>query len=643
MVNIQEELNFSLKLLKEEWKEDLQQYRNKFAYTSISDRKEQGVCWYPVMLKKSKIGMGDRVILELERTDVNQSHVFQSGKSVSIFSNQPDRQSQEFNINAVVNFVKRDTMVVTLQGDFLPDWIEEGRLGVDLLFDEASYREMEFALKAVQKAEKGRLGELKKVLLGAKVANFQNGTFQKLSNLNDAQNQALELVNFAQDVAIIHGPPGTGKTTTLVASIMDTLRYESQVMVCAPSNAAVDLLVEKLSELNINVLRIGHPARVEEKILAQTLDAKISQHPSYKDLKKLRKSAESYRSMGQKYKRNFGHEERMQRKRLMEEAKRIKEDAEHLENYIVYDVFQASQVIACTMVGASNQALKGMSFPVVFIDEAGQGLEAATWIPIMKANKVVMAGDHCQLPPTIKSITAAKAGLSETLFEKVIKRQPDFSKMLTIQYRMPSVIMGFSSSQFYQGKLEAAENTLSHHFGQEEPVMEFIDTAGSGYADQQERTTLSTLNADEAKFSLDYLEQFMKKIGIATFKQEKRTIGLISPYRAQVRKFKELIFESYDYPNLRAFEDLLTIDSIDGFQGQERDLIIISLVRSNAKGEIGFLADVRRMNVALTRAKRKLVIIGDSATLATHPFYDKLLTYIQEEGTYRSIYEFLSY
>ncbi|MCH7403648.1 AAA domain-containing protein [Belliella kenyensis] len=643
MVNIQEELSFSLKLLKEEWKEDLQQYRAKFAYTSISDRKEQGVCWYPVIVKKSKIGMGDRVILELDRTDSNQAHVFQSGKSVSIFSNQPHRQSQEYAAHAVVNFVKKDTMVVTLQGDYLPDWIEEGRLGVDLLFDEASYREMEFALKAVQKAEKGRLGELKQVLLGAQLARFQKGKFHKLSYLNQTQNEALELVNNAQDVAIIHGPPGTGKTTTLVAAIEDTLHYEKQVMVNAPSNAAVDLLVEKLCELNVNVLRIGHPARVEERILAQTLDSKISQHPSYKDLKKLRKSAESYRSLGQKYKRNFGHEERMQRKRLLEEAKRTKEDAEHLENYIVYDIFQATQVVACTMVGASNHALKGMNFPVVFIDEAAQGLEAATWIPIMKANKVVMAGDHCQLPPTIKSIAAAKAGLSETLFEKAIKRQPDSSKMLTTQYRMPSAIMGFSSSYFYHGKLEAADNTISHHFGEDEPVLEFVDTAGSGYLEQQERNTMSTLNADEAKFALDYLEMILKRIGIATLKQEKRNIGLISPYRAQVRKFKELIFESYDYPNLRAFEDLLTIDSIDGFQGQERDVIIISLVRSNTKGEIGFLADVRRMNVALTRAKRKLVIIGDSATLATHPFYDNLLNYIQENGTYRSIYEFLSY
>ncbi|MCH7398975.1 AAA domain-containing protein [Belliella sp. DSM 107340] len=641
MHNIQEELNISLKLLRQEWAEDLEQYKKKFLYTSISDKKKQGVCWYPLQIKKTKVGLGDRIILELERYDTNDSHVFQSGKSVSVFSNQEGFHGQDARVNGVVNSVRKDVMTITLQSDDLPDWLNDGKIGVDLLFDEASYREMEATMKAVIKADKGRLGAIKNILLGSQVSSFSERKYLPQEQLNPAQNQALKLIDSADDVAIIHGPPGTGKTTTLIAAIKYALHSNKQILVCAPSNAAVDLLVEKLSDDGVSTLRIGHPARVDDKILAQTLDAKISLHDSYKDLKKLRKSAEEYRKLGRKYKRNFGHEERLQRKRMLDEATRIKLDAENLENYIIYDVFQSTQVFASTLVGSSNQALRGMHFPLVFIDEAGQGLEAATWIPILKADKIVMAGDHCQLPPTIKSYEAAKAGLSETLFEKVIKRQPEASKMLTIQYRMPEKIMGFSSRMFYKSNLEAAENTLFHFLSPEEPVLEFVDTAGSGYLEHQEKESLSTLNADEAKFTLYYLENLIKRVGVAKIKMEGWNIGLISPYRAQVRKFQELIFDSYEYPNLRSFSELLTVDSIDGFQGQERDIIFISLVRSNEKGEIGFLSDTRRMNVALTRAKRKLVVIGDSSTLSSNDFYNSFLTYVEEHGEYKSVYEFM--
>lgn len=639
MGNIQEELRNSLKLLKQEWEEDLQQYKKKFLYTSISDKKEEGVCWYPVQLKKSKIGFGERLILEFERFDPGAPHVFQSGKSVSIFSNQPQFQSQR--VNGVINQVKKDAMIVTLQAEDIPDWMHQGKLGIDLLFDEASYREMESAMKAVIKSEKGRLGELKEILLGEKPTSLLAAFGNKVSHLNSSQNEALELVKSSKDVAVIHGPPGTGKTTTLVASIVQALEESRQVLVCAPSNAAVDYLVEKLLEHKVKTLRIGHPARVEDHILSQTLDAKIALHDSYKDLKRLKKSSDDYRKLGQKHKRTFGPEERMQRRRLLDEAARCRDEAQSLEDYITYDIFQDTQVFACTLVGAANSALKGMSFPIVFIDEAAQGLEAATWIPIQKAAKVVMAGDHCQLPPTIKSYEAAKNGLSETLFEKVIKRKPESSKMLSLQYRMPELVMGFSSKYFYHNGLKAAENTLQHFLNPEEPVLEYIDTAGSGYNEQQEEESLSTFNLEEARFSLRYLENLIKRIGIAEIKTHQWNIGLIAPYRAQVRRFNELVFESYEFPNLRSFSELLTIDSIDGFQGQERDIIVISLVRSNAKGEIGFLADTRRMNVALTRAKRKLIVVGDSATLSIHPFYNSFLDYIDANGCYKSVFEYL--
>jgi len=326
---------------------------------------------------------------------------------------------------------------------------------------------------------------------------------------------------------------------------------------------------------------------------------------------------------------------------MYQEVSRIREAAEQLEDYIRADVYQRTQVFASTLVGASSHHLKGMMFDIVFIDEAAQGLEAATWIPILKAKKVVFAGDHCQLPPTIKSYEAARQGLSTTLFEKIIHRQPQTAQMLQVQYRMPESIMGFSNQHFYEGKLEAAENTRSHAFSPDEPVLEWIDTAGSGYTDQQEPESLSTFNPEEARFACRHLNDTIKRIGFGLFKENGWTVGLIAPYSAQVRYLRYLIFETYEFPNLKAFADLITIDTVDGFQGQERDLMLISLTRSNESGEIGFLADERRMNVAITRAKRKLILIGDSSTLAQHPFFDELLRYFEEKEAYRSVWEFM--
>ena len=458
--------------------------------------------------------------------------------------------------------------------------------------------------------------------------------------LNDSQNKACEKIANAKDVAIIHGPPGTGKTTTLIQAIQEAVDARLSILVSAPSNAAVDLLVEKLTDVGISTLRLGHPARVEEKILNQTMDAQTANHESYRDLKKLRKDIDHYLKLAKQYKRSFGPEERRQRKMLFDEVGRIREAAKHLEEYISFDIFQKTQVFASTLVGSSSNYLKGMIFDVVFIDEAAQGLEAATWIPILKAKKVVFAGDHLQLPPTIKSYEAAKEGLAITLMEKVIQRKPQVAELLQVQYRMKAEIMGFSNEYFYQGKLQAAENTKQHFF-EYEAILEWIDTAGAAYTDRQEEESLSTFNPEETLFACKYLNELIKRIGISTFKENGWTIGLIAPYSAQVRYLRSLIFESFDFPNLKAFADLITIDTVDGFQGQERDLMLISLTRSNERGEIGFLADERRMNVALTRAKRKLVLIGDSSTLASNSFFDSLLGYFEEKSGYRSVWEFM--
>ncbi|UCS93430.1 AAA family ATPase [Echinicola marina] len=642
MSKIQEELKFTLQLLKKEWAEDLEQYRLKTLSASLADKKKEGICWYPVQVIKTKVGMGERLILEVERAESGQSHSFQSGKSISLFSNFSEGKAPR--VNGIVNFVRKNTMTITLMGNEWPDWLHDGKLGVDLHFDEASYREMDFAMNSVIKAESGRLGQLRDVFLGEKQADFDDGFITgDIDGLNNSQNEAVRKVLNTQDVAVVHGPPGTGKTTTLVAAIKEVLKRHPQVMVCAPSNAAVDLLVEKLSISGVSTLRIGHPARVDDQILEQTLDAKIAAHQSYRDLKKLRKSVEEYRRMGRKYKRNFGQAEREQRKRLLAEASKAKEAAAHLEDYIIFDVFQQSQVMATTLVGANNPVLKGMKFPVVFIDEAGQGLEPATWIPVMKADKIIMAGDHCQLPPTIKSYEASKEGLSETLFEKVIKRQANASIMLRMQYRMPEMIMKFSSEYFYQGALKAAENTLQHALGKEEPVIEFIDTAGSGFAEHLEKDSLSKLNTEEARFSLGMLEKLIDRLGMEAFQSEKYSISIVSPYKAQVKKLTELLEEGEGFGQLRELRDNISVGTIDGFQGQERDIILISLVRSNEQGEIGFLADIRRMNVALTRARRKLIVVGDSATLSAHPFYQQYLDFVTENGFYKSIYEVMEF
>ena len=641
MPNSLDELKTGLTLLQLEWREDLAQYKKKFLNTSVADKKKEGITWHPILLKKSKIGMGERLIIEVERTDTNYPSSFSSGKSVSFFSTQDGYHSPEFRVNGVVNQAKKDTLVVTLQADEVPDWMESGRLGVDLLFDEASYREMESALKKVLAAQQPQLVQFREMVYGELRPRQKEVTALTLPDLNFSQVLACQKIASAEDMAVVHGPPGTGKTTTLIAAIEQAVIAQQRILVCAPSNAAVDLLVEKLVDRGIATLRLGHPARVEEKILNQTLDAKLAFHDSYRDLKKLRKETESYLQLAKQYKRNFGPEERAQRKLMYQEVSRIREAAEQLEEYIRTDIYQKTQVFASTLVGAGSNYLKGMVFDLVFIDEAAQGLEAATWIPILKAKKVVFAGDHCQLPPTIKSQEAARQGLSITLFEKIIRRHPAAAQMLQVQYRMPEVVMGFSNGQFYGGQLEAAENTIHHAFGEDEPVLEWVDTAGSGYSEQSEAESLSTFNPEEAKFACQYLNDTILRIGFGLFKEKGWTIGLIAPYSAQVRRLRHLIFDTYDYPNLRAFSDLITIDTVDGFQGQERDLMLLSMTRSNERGEIGFLSDKRRMNVALTRAKRKLIVIGDSSTLAQHDFFDALLRYVEEKGSYRSVWEFL--
>jgi ATP-dependent RNA/DNA helicase IGHMBP2 len=635
-----EELRHLQELLGMERAADLEQYRQKVLQTSIEKKRQEGICWYPVVMRRHYIGTGERLIVEMERTThLGASHTFQSGKVVTLFSNTGQQSGTGRHVTGVVNYVRDNQMVITLNEDELPEWIDDGKLGIDVMFDEATYREMERALKEVMKADKGRVAELREILLGHRPARQRAvGEAPALPRLNPGQQEALRQVISAQDVAIIHGPPGTGKTTTLVQSILFTLKSEGQTLVCAPSNAAVDLLTEKLSEEGLEVLRLGHPARVTDQTLSKTLDARIASHPHFRDLRAVRKKAEALKDMAYKYKRHYGHAEREQRKLLTNEAKALKADADMLEFYITNDLFHKADVITCTLVGASHSLLRGRRWATVFIDEAAQALEPACWIPLLKADRVVFAGDHCQLPPTVKSVEAARAGLAQTLFEKCVERQPTTATMLMTQYRMHEDIMAFSSRQFYRGALEAAPGNRQHVLREDIPPLEWVDTAGCGFEEEQDPETLSRFNTEEGRLLLRRLEALVMELGVETWLAQGWTLGVITPYKAQTLMLRAAIEE---FPALGELGSLLGIDTVDAFQGQERDVIAISLTRSNEKGEIGFLADTRRMNVALTRARKRLMVVGDSATLGGHGFYAALVDYMQEKGAYHSAWEYM--
>jgi len=501
---------------------------------------------------------------------------------------------------------------------------------------------MVIALQKVIEAENSRLAQLRDILYGINPATFEKPEEISVAHqLNQSQQDAVKLIASAKDVAVVHGPPGTGKTTTLIRSIMHTLMHEKQVLVCSPSNVAVDLMTEKLVQQGINVLRLGNPARVSEEVMNNTLDVRMMNHPNWKELKEYRKRAEEFFAMAKKYKRNFGYQERSQRNLLFTEAKQLQKDASTLEDYILWDQFEKAQVIACTPVVASGRLMRDLRFKTVFIDEAAQALEPMSWIPISRAERVIFAGDHLQLPPTVKSRKAEEGGLKYTLFERVIKVQHKATALLRTQYRMHEHIMGFSNKMFYEGKLEAdvtvKDNLLS--FDENDTLLnrpfEFIDTAGGGYNEVQNPESLSYSNPEEATLLLNHLVKVLEQYDVKP--DEPLRIGIIAPYKQQTEFIRNYILENELFKDSRHH---FSVRTVDGFQGQERDIICISMTRSNDRGEIGFLSDTRRMNVALTRAKRKLLVFGDSATLANHGFYKSFLDYVEEIGGYRSMWEF---
>ncbi|WP_086119817.1 AAA domain-containing protein [Hydrogenophaga sp. IBVHS2] len=640
------ELRHVQALMQLEQQEDQAQFRLKSAKAGIAERKRRGVTWHPVTITQEDIGFGGKVVLELERPAGEEGlHLFQVGRNAALFGPAQGPAGDPPTLSGVITRLRRNRLQLTTHREDLPDWVlAGGRLGIDLTFDEVSYREMNQALNEVLRARDNRLAELRDVLLGARQARFDATRADDLvypSPLNDSQLEAVRHVVSARDVAIIHGPPGTGKTTTLVQAIRETIRRERRVLVCAPSNTAVDLLTEKLAAHGVNVIRMGNPSRVSDLLLAHTLDARVMAHGSYGRMRALRQTADQYRQTAQQHVRHYGHEERQERQRLRDEARQLFLQADDLERFITQDVLDSVQVITCTLVGASQRGIRDLVFDTVFIDEAAQAIEPGCWIPIARGQRVVLAGDHHQLPPTVKSEQAAREGLRETLFEKCIRRQPATARMLTLQYRMHEQIMAFSSQRFYGGRLQAHPRVRHAGLAAYDPVfapdlpVEFLDTAGFGFVERTVPESRSTANPEEAALLLRRLNQLLAAYDPAGHAEHPLTLGVIAPYRAQINCLQDAIEQEPLLGGLMR-QRQLSVGTVDAFQGQERDIIAISLTRSNRLGEIGFLSDIRRMNVGMTRARRKLLLVGDSSTLGAHPFFRELLAHVQHIGGHRT-------
>ncbi len=628
-----EELAALKELLKIEKEADYEQHKLLIERLPLEERKAKGYTWYPLIVVKSGYTYGDRAYLIVERTsNLGEAHQFRSGKLVNFYTKDPGVKRSER--SGVVYFVKNDQMKIILNSKDLPDWMDMGMLGVDLMFDDRTYLVMDKAIEKVMKANGDRLAELRSILMGKQASRFSAVAHPiEIPTLNPSQNAAVNQAIAAKDVAIIHGPPGTGKTTTIVQIVKILCQTEKTVLVTAPSNTAVDLLTERIAELGLSVVRVGNISRVDEQIMRHTLEVQLANHPETKHIKKLKKQAQEYFRLAKKYKRKYGPEEKRQKRKLYKEAGELNNWANQLEQRLIDQIIEGANVVTCTLIGSESEVMQKRKFRTVIIDEAAQALEGATWVPITKCSKVIFAGDPFQLPPTVKSMKARKLGLNVTMIEKCLQRNLP-SSLLKVQYRMNELIMGFSNVQFYSKQLQADLSVKDHQLDIPDniPVV-FIDTAGCGFEEKIEPVYQSRYNPDEFQIIEEHLLLLFKAHEVKELNFP--MIALISPYREQVYHMQKTIVD------LGINHSTITINTIDGFQGQERDVVYISLVRSNSKAEIGFLGDTRRMNVAMTRARKKLVIVGDSATIGNHPFYQSFLEYCEKYGQYQTAWEYM--
>lgn len=664
----------------------LEYYTEKEAFRKLTEQMgmqrkvKRGDAWFPLQVGKSFYNSLNQTAIEVFRTsDQDIEHNFEFGRPVMFFMvkkmgknenqgntalQQPENASDAnhkvqnsnlkvqsikyFSFTGTVSYVDGDRMVVTVPDSAPLLELQQSidPIGVQLSFDETSYKLMFEALDRVMKAKNNRLAYLRDLFYSHQKAGRFSFEPMKFPWLNPTQERAVNEVLWAKDVAIVHGPPGTGKTTTLVEAINETLMRESQVLVCAQSNMAVDWISEKLVDRGINVLRIGNPTRVNDKMLGFTYERRFESHPDYPQLWAIRKAIRELRKNRKKGSENYH-----------QKMDRLKSRAAEIELRINAELFGEARVIACTLVGSAHHLLEGMKFGTLFIDEAAQALEAACWIPMKRASRVILAGDHCQLPPTVKSIAALRAGLGKTLMERIAENKPEVVTLLKIQYRMNDEIMRFSSDWFYGGKVESAPQIKYRSVLDYDHPITWIDTSNEenqitiegedapedsastsssvsaanqnsdlNFKEQFVGESFGRINKAEAELTLLTLAEYFTKIGKQRVLEERIDVGIISPYRAQVQYLKKLI-KKYEF--FKPYRRLISVNTVDGFQGQERDVILISLVRSNDEGQIGFLKDLRRMNVAMTRARMKLIILGNKDTMTKHPFYKKLWEYVE--------------
>ena len=672
----------------------LEYYTEKEAFRKLTEQMgmqrkvKRGDAWFPLRVGKSFYNSLNQTAIEVFRTsDQDIEHNFEFGRPVMFFmvkkmgknenqgstalqqsenanqkvqssnlkvqSNQKIQSIKYFSFTGTVSYVDGDRMVITVpdSAPLLDLQQSTEPIGVQLSFDETSYKLMFEALDRVMKAKNNRLAYLRDLFYSHQKAGRFSFEPMKFPWLNPTQERAVNEVLWAKDVAIVHGPPGTGKTTTLVEAINETLMRETQVLVCAQSNMAVDWISEKLVDRGVNVLRIGNPTRVNDKMLGFTYERRFESHPDYPQLWAIRKAIRELRKNRKKGSENYH-----------QKMERLKSRAAEIEIRINSELFGEARVIACTLVGSAHRLLEGMKFGTLFIDEAAQALEAACWIPMRRASRVILAGDHCQLPPTVKSIAALRAGLGKTLMERIAENKPEVVTLLKIQYRMNDEIMRFSSDWFYGGKVESAPQIKYRSVLDYDHPITWIDTSNEenqitiegedaledsastsssisaanqnsdlNFKEQFVGESFGRINKAEAELTLLTLAEYFTKIGKQRVLSESIDVGIISPYRAQVQYLKKLI-KKYEF--FKPYRRLISVNTVDGFQGQERDVILISLVRSNDEGQIGFLKDLRRMNVAMTRARMKLIILGNKDTMTKHPFYKKLWEYVEAINNY---------
>jgi len=598
-----------------EYHTEKEAFRKQTEEMGVQRKVKRGDAWWPLKVGNSYYNSLNQLVIEVFRTtDQDIEHTFEFGKSVMFFHQDENNKIKYLPFSATVSYVDGDRMVCIIPNNgYLVTLQKTEQLGVQLSFDETSYRLMMEALDRAIKG-KGRIGYLRDLFYSHQKAETFVFPPLHFPYLNPTQEEAVNLVLRSKDVAIVHGPPGTGKTTTLVEAIRETLMRENQVMVCAQSNMAVDWISEKLVDRGINVLRIGNPTRVNDKMLSFTYERRFEAHPDYPHLWAIRKAIRELRA----------HRKRGDEK-FHQKLESLKGRATELEIRIQNELFGEARVIACTLIGAANRLLDGQKFGTLFIDEAAQALEAACWIPIRRCSRVILAGDHCQLPPTIKSVAALKAGLGKTLMERIVETHPEAVTLLKIQYRMNEDIMRFSSNYFYDGQLESSPTVKYRSILDLDIPMEWIDTSDHLFKEEFVGESFGRINKEEAELTLNTLQQYFERIGKQRLLEEHIDVGIISPYRAQVQYLRRLLMKQEFF---KPFRRQISINTVDGFQGQERDIIVVSMVRANEEGQIGFLRDLRRMNVAITRARMKLIILGDMPTLTHHPFYRQLWQYI---------------